>query len=41
MAAVVVGTQILVEVLGMVAYVRLIPRLVPADRVPDEVRVSS
>ncbi|MGW4229696.1 arsenic resistance protein [Streptomyces sp. NPDC004980] len=30
-AAVVVVTQTLVEVLGMVAYVRLVPRLVPAD----------
>ncbi|MEV0590349.1 arsenic resistance protein [Nonomuraea cavernae] len=30
-AAVVVVTQTLVEVLGMVAYVRLIPRLAPAD----------
>lgn len=30
-AAVVVVTQTLVEVLGMVAYVRLAPRLVPAD----------
>ncbi|MEU7606216.1 bile acid:sodium symporter [Streptomyces sp. NPDC041003] len=31
-AAVVVVTQTLVEVLGMVAYVRLVPRLVPADK---------
>ncbi|GGT29673.1 bile acid:sodium symporter [Streptomyces purpureus] len=31
-AAVVVVTQTLVEVVGMVAYVRLVPRLVPADR---------
>ncbi|MFD4868419.1 arsenic resistance protein [Streptomyces sp. NPDC058412] len=31
-AAVVVVTQTLVEVLGMVAYVRLVPRLVPADQ---------
>ncbi|MFF2955903.1 bile acid:sodium symporter [Kitasatospora sp. NPDC057965] len=30
-AAVVVVTQTLVEVLGMVTYVRLVPRLVPAD----------
>ncbi|WP_199566458.1 arsenic resistance protein [Streptomyces corynorhini] len=30
-AAVVVVTQTLVEVLGMVAYVRLVPRLVPGD----------
>ncbi|CAM5666487.1 arsenic resistance protein [Streptomyces avidinii] len=30
-AAVVVVTQTLVEVLGMIAYVRLVPRLVPAD----------
>ncbi|MEK9518250.1 bile acid:sodium symporter [Streptomyces venezuelae] len=30
-AAVVVVTQTLVEVLGMVAYVRLVPRLIPAD----------
>ncbi|MFB7187032.1 arsenic resistance protein [Streptomyces sp. NPDC056230] len=30
-AAVVVVTQTLVEVLGMVAYVRLVPRLVPTD----------
>jgi ACR3 family arsenite efflux pump ArsB len=30
-AAVVVVTQTLVEVLGMVAYVRLVPRLMPAD----------
>ncbi|MCX5070938.1 bile acid:sodium symporter [Streptomyces sp. NBC_00424] len=32
-AAVVVVTQTLVEVLGMVAYVRLVPRLVPADKI--------
>lgn len=32
-AAVVVVTQTLVEVLGMIAYVRLVPRLVPADRI--------
>ncbi|WP_328691154.1 bile acid:sodium symporter [Streptomyces phaeochromogenes] len=31
-AAVVVVTQTLVEVIGMVTYVRLIPRLVPADK---------
>ncbi|PBC47351.1 bile acid:sodium symporter [Rhodococcus sp. ACPA1] len=31
-AAVVVVTQTLVEVVGMVLYVRLVPRLVPADR---------
>ncbi|MFE2163571.1 hypothetical protein ACFXB3_00575 [Streptomyces sp. NPDC059447] len=30
-AAVVVVTQTLVEVIGMIAYVRLVPRLVPAD----------
>ncbi|MEU2406550.1 bile acid:sodium symporter [Streptomyces rubiginosohelvolus] len=36
-AAVVVVTQTLVEVLGMVAYVRLVPRLVP---VPDPVSVE-
>ncbi|AWZ08584.1 MULTISPECIES: bile acid:sodium symporter [unclassified Streptomyces] len=33
-AAVVVVTQTLVEVLGMVAYVRLVPRLVPEDKAP-------
>ncbi|MGZ9934919.1 arsenic resistance protein [Streptomyces sp. NC-S4] len=33
-AAVVVVTQTLVEVLGMVAYVRLVPRLVPTDERP-------
>ncbi|MFC8661414.1 arsenic resistance protein [Streptomyces sp. NPDC057199] len=32
-AAAVVVTQTLVEVLGMIAYVRLVPRLVPADRI--------
>ncbi|MFF8955241.1 arsenic resistance protein [Streptomyces sp. NPDC014894] len=31
-ASVVVVAQTLVEVLGMVAYVRLVPRLIPADR---------
>ncbi|WP_416370507.1 arsenic resistance protein [Streptomyces sp. PR69] len=35
-AAVVVVTQTLVEVLGMVAYVRLVPRLVPADNQPHQ-----
>ncbi|MFJ5265022.1 arsenic resistance protein [Streptomyces sp. NPDC088387] len=36
-AAVVVVTQTLVEVLGMVAYVRLVPRLVPAARMTKDV----
>jgi ACR3 family arsenite efflux pump ArsB len=34
-AAVVVVTQTLVELVGMVAYVRLVPRLVPADPAPS------
>lgn len=34
-AAAVVVTQTLVEVLGMVAYVRLVPGLVPADKTAD------
>lgn len=38
LAAVVVVTQTLVEVIGMVAYVRLIPRLVPA---PDRTSVMA
>jgi ACR3 family arsenite transporter len=32
LTAAVIVTQTLVEVLGMVAYVRLVPRLVPAER---------
>lgn len=39
-AAVVVVTQTLVEVLGMVAYVRLVPRLLPVDEAAP-VRVGS
>ncbi|WSA74563.1 bile acid:sodium symporter [Streptomyces sp. NBC_01799] len=39
-AAVVVVTQTLVEVIGMVAYVRLIPRLVP-DTDPDRDRATA
>ncbi|WP_406490551.1 bile acid:sodium symporter [Streptomyces phaeochromogenes] len=39
-AAVVVVTQTLVEVLGMVAYVRLIPRLVPAAPRAQDVPVA-
>ncbi|MGW6605781.1 arsenic resistance protein [Streptomyces sp. NPDC055036] len=38
-AAVVVVTQTLVEVLGMVAYVRLVPRLVPAAQPTPDVPV--
>jgi ACR3 family arsenite efflux pump ArsB len=38
-AAVVVVTQTLVEVIGMVAYVRLVPRLVP-DQDRESVRVG-
>ncbi|WP_218824699.1 hypothetical protein [Asanoa hainanensis] len=37
-AAAVVVTQTLVEVLGMVAYVRLVPRLVPAADVASSTR---
>ncbi|MGW4995441.1 arsenic resistance protein [Streptomyces mirabilis] len=40
-AAVVVVTQTLVEVLGMVAYVRLVPRLVPTDDHVGDVPVAS
>ncbi|MGW5361904.1 hypothetical protein [Actinopolymorpha pittospori] len=36
-AAVVVVTQTLVEVLGMIAYVRLVPRLLPADQRAEDV----
>ncbi|EMF52985.1 arsenic resistance protein [Streptomyces sp. SID5476] len=40
-AAVVVVTQTLVEVLGMVAYVRLIPSLLPLDKREDDVPAAS
>ncbi|WP_405624096.1 bile acid:sodium symporter [Streptomyces sp. NBC_00076] len=40
-AAVVVVTQTLVEVLGMVAYVRLIPSLLPLDKREDDVPPAS
>lgn len=40
-AAVVVVTQTLVEVLGMIAYVRLVPHIVPAAQAPDQVSVPS
>jgi ACR3 family arsenite transporter len=37
-AAVVVVTQTLIEVLGMIAYVRLVPRLIPGDQVRNSRR---
>lgn len=39
-AAVVVVTQTLVEVLGMVAYVRLVPRLIPAAKQTRDLPVA-
>lgn len=40
-AAVAVVTQTLVEVLGMVAYVRLIPSLLPLDKREDDAPAAS